>query len=69
MHGGRMPAQVYRVNAVRAGVVEWTAYCCSGWSGRKDVHHGGSGEDHSGPRNRRGPPHGVMADVGFALWC
>ena len=41
MHGVRMPAQVHRVNAVRAGVVKWTTGWRSGWSGSNDLHHGG----------------------------
>ena len=53
MHGGRMPARMHRVNAVRARVVEWTTGWLSGWSGSKELHHGGRARTtaSNGPRS------------------
>jgi hypothetical protein len=61
MHGARMPPQLHRVNAARAGVVKWTTGWLSGWSGSKDFH-----DDVRGPwwaRSRRGSTAGRLRCV------
>ena len=62
MHGGRMPAQVHRVNAAKAGVVEWTTGWLSVWSGSRDLHHGGRARISWSPGRVQSPASGMRLE-------